>query len=76
MVWKILGGEGRGELNFSTVWKTFFHGVENFGRGGRRLLVFFHGVEIIFPWRGKMAKNFSMAWKNQGRPRLRAATAR
>jgi hypothetical protein len=40
------------------------------------LLVFFHGVEIIFPWRGKMAKNFSMAWKNQGRPRLRAATAR
>ena len=28
------------------------------GRGG-----FFHGVEKIFPWCGKMENNFSMVWK-------------
>jgi hypothetical protein len=25
----------------------------------------FHGVEISFPWRGKRAGIFSMAWKNR-----------
>jgi len=40
-------------------WKIpgiIFHGVEN--PGG-----FFHGVETFFPWRGKRADYFSMAWK-------------
>jgi len=35
------------------VWKKTFHGVENFWRKGGRRAEFFHGVEIIFPWRGK-----------------------
>ena len=37
MVWKIFAGMGCGGRNFSTVWKSFFHSVENFwGVGGAR----------------------------------------
>ena len=42
---------------FSTAWKTFFHGVEKPGR-------FFHAMEnlsVIFPRNGKL---FSTPWKN------------
>jgi hypothetical protein len=28
MAWKTFGEKGRGGLDFSTVWKTFFHSVE------------------------------------------------
>jgi|LSQX01.3.fsa_nt_gb hypothetical protein len=31
MVWKTFGEKGGGGLNFSTVWKLFFHGVEKRG---------------------------------------------
>jgi len=37
------------EEKFSTLWKTIFHSVENFGK--------------IFPWRGKTRADFSTVWK-------------
>ena len=39
MAWKTFGEKGRGGLDFSTVWKTFFHSVE------KSLKTFFHSVE-------------------------------
>ncbi len=48
----------RGKL-FSTAWKTgcvVFHSAKKIPR-------IFHRVENFFPWRGKIARKFSMAWK-------------
>ena len=41
-------GTAGAEEKFSTVWKSFFHGVENFCGNGRRRSSFFHGVENFF----------------------------
>ena len=46
------------------VWKKVFHSVENFCGEGVSGGEFFHGVEIIFPWRGKSGLFFSMVWKS------------
>ena len=35
----------------------------------------FHGVENFFPWRGKIAKKFSMAWKTGGGGNVRRVAA-
>ena len=48
MVWKTFGEKGGGGLNFSTVWKLFFHGVEN--------------LDYFFPWCGKVEWLFSWRW--------------
>ena len=60
----VRGSGFRGEGTFSTVWKKVFHSVENFCGEGVSGGEFFHGVEIIFPWRGKSGLFFSMVWKS------------
>ena len=54
-----VGGAGQpfGESREQRSGKTGQPGQPH-GRGG-----FFHGVEKIFPWCGKMENNFSMVWK-------------
>jgi hypothetical protein len=44
-----LSRESRGQKKFSTVWKTFFHSMENGWRN--------------FPWHGKNGLDFSTLWK-------------
>ena len=64
---RAVGGGSIPREQFSTPWKTFFHGVEKPGR-------FFHAMENfsgIFPRNGKL---FSTVWKNPA-PRFPAPVA-